>query len=293
MESLEETKLKNSTYLAPGIAGAVSGFTVVMALYPLDTLKTRLQSAQGFHKAGGFKGVYKGLTPVAIASMPSAALFFVSYETLKALMEPLVPPAFVPAAHSGAAAVAEIITCLIRVPTEIMKQRKQTYIGVDKRSSFSILYKAYKSEGIRRGVFRGYLSTVARDLPRSLIDMPIWEWLKEQVRRRNNGKVTSFQSACCGAAAGVVAGTLTTPFDVAKTRIMLAKSAHSTAHSLRIQTVLRMIYREAGLRGLFAGCTPRASAFMMSYFFFFGAYDEIKSNVEKRLQDEDTFKIWL
>lgn len=51
-----------------------------------------------------------GLTPVAIASMPISALYFVSYETAKTFVEPLVPPAFVPAAHSGAAGVAEIVS---------------------------------------------------------------------------------------------------------------------------------------------------------------------------------------
>ncbi|XP_073962338.1 mitochondrial S-adenosylmethionine carrier protein-like isoform X2 [Choristoneura fumiferana] len=271
-----------------GNAGAVAGLAVETGLYPLDTLKTRLQSAQGLHKSGGFKGVYKGLAPVAIASMPGAALFFVSYETAKALTEPLVPPAFVPVAHSGSAAIAELFACLIRVPTEIAKQRKQTYVGVDKRSSFSILYNAYKLEGIRRGLFRGYLSTVARDLPFGVIDIPIWEWLKEQVRRRNNGEVTSFQSACCGAAAAIVAGTVTTPFDVAKTRIILAEVEHTSAHSLRIQTVLRVIYREAGLRGLFAGCTTRVIALMLGSFVFFGVYEEVKSIVEKKLKDQGT-----
>lgn len=40
--------------------GALAGISVDVALYPLDTLKTRLQSQQGFQKAGGFKGVYRG-----------------------------------------------------------------------------------------------------------------------------------------------------------------------------------------------------------------------------------------
>ena len=42
-----------------------------MALFPLDTLKTRLQSAQGFWKAGGFRGIYSGLGSAALGSAPT------------------------------------------------------------------------------------------------------------------------------------------------------------------------------------------------------------------------------
>lgn len=41
-----------------------------MVLFPLDTLKTRLQSEQGFKNAGGFKGIYRGIGPQAIGSAP-------------------------------------------------------------------------------------------------------------------------------------------------------------------------------------------------------------------------------
>lgn len=41
-------------------AGAIAGLSVDVALYPLDTLKTRLQSQHGFYKSGGFSGVYRG-----------------------------------------------------------------------------------------------------------------------------------------------------------------------------------------------------------------------------------------
>ena len=43
---------------------------------PIDTLKTRLQSAEGFFKAGGFRGIYSGLSAAALGSAPGAALFF-------------------------------------------------------------------------------------------------------------------------------------------------------------------------------------------------------------------------
>jgi solute carrier family 25 (mitochondrial S-adenosylmethionine transporter), member 26 len=37
----------------------------------------------GFLKAGGFNGVYRGLSAAAVGSAPGAAVFFSSYETLK------------------------------------------------------------------------------------------------------------------------------------------------------------------------------------------------------------------
>lgn len=51
-------------------AGGFAGFAVDMSLFPLDTLKTRLQSPQGFLKAGGFSNVYKGIGPQMIGSVP-------------------------------------------------------------------------------------------------------------------------------------------------------------------------------------------------------------------------------
>ncbi|KAK2069834.1 hypothetical protein P8C59_004381 [Phyllachora maydis] len=67
-------------------AGALAGTTVDMALFPLDTLKTRLQSPQGFSAAGGFRGTYRGVGSAFLGSAPGAAFFFVSYEATKTLL---------------------------------------------------------------------------------------------------------------------------------------------------------------------------------------------------------------
>lgn len=47
---------------------------VDLALFPLDTIKTRLQSQQGFHKAGGFRGIYAGVPSAAVGSFPNGTL---------------------------------------------------------------------------------------------------------------------------------------------------------------------------------------------------------------------------
>lgn len=46
-------------------------------LFPIDTLKTRLQSEKGFIKSGGFKRLYNGLGPAAVGSVPTGKLHIV------------------------------------------------------------------------------------------------------------------------------------------------------------------------------------------------------------------------
>jgi solute carrier family 25 S-adenosylmethionine transporter 26 len=52
-------------------AGGTAGLTVDMTLFPLDTLKTRLQSPHGFFGSGGFRHLYKGVGTAAIGSVPT------------------------------------------------------------------------------------------------------------------------------------------------------------------------------------------------------------------------------
>ncbi|XP_047539996.1 S-adenosylmethionine mitochondrial carrier protein-like isoform X2 [Vanessa atalanta] len=270
----------SKSYFAPLFAGAVAGVSVDVTLYPLDTLKTRLQSQQGFHKAGGFSGVYRGLLTVATTSIPTTSLFFMSYETTKKAIEPMVKTQYAPLVHMLAASVGEVLACIIRVPTEIAKQRKQTYTGSEKRSSIRILVHAFHTDGFRNGVYRGFLSTVVRDLPFSFIELPLWELFKTLIKDRNDGQITSFQSGLSGSAAGALAAAATTPLDLAKTRIMLADD-YAATRKVRIRPVLADIYLQAGLRGLFAGVAPRMTAFMVGGFVFFGIYDYSKNLFEK------------
>ena len=59
------------------LAGAAAGVSVDVSLYPIDTLKTRLQSSQGFLKSGGFRGIYKGLSAAACGSAPGIVLLVI------------------------------------------------------------------------------------------------------------------------------------------------------------------------------------------------------------------------
>ncbi|KAK2580481.1 hypothetical protein KPH14_006221 [Odynerus spinipes] len=244
------------------IAGGAAGTCVDAALFPLDTLKTRLQSQHGFLKSGGFKGLYQGLLPVLIGSAPTAALFFVTYESIKATTQPLVNESFHAFLHMGAASLSEMVACLVRVPVEVIKQRRQALL-LDK-GNFDIKF-----------LYRGYWSTVLRDMPFSLVQFPLWEYFKNVWHLYVQRDIHPMESAACGSFSGAVAAAMTTPLDVAKTRIMLA-SKMTQRSELKLATMLRTIYAEQGINGLFAGVGYRVMWITLGGFIFFGVYEEAK-----------------
>ena len=53
----------------------IAGTTTDLIFYPLDTVKIRLQSKEGFWKNGGLKGVWKGVGSVIVGSGPGGEAF--------------------------------------------------------------------------------------------------------------------------------------------------------------------------------------------------------------------------
>nr|AAH19156.1 Solute carrier family 25 (mitochondrial carrier, phosphate carrier), member 26 [Mus musculus] len=262
---------------APGftaslVAGGVAGVSVDLILFPLDTIKTRLQSPQGFNKAGGFRGIYAGVPSAAVGSFPNAAAFFLTYEYVKSLLHTDSTSHFKPVKHMLAASTGEVVACLIRVPSEVVKQRAQVSAS---SKTLQIFLTILSEEGIQ-GLYRGYKSTVLREIPFSLVQFPLWESLKALWAWRRGHVVDSWQSAVCGAFAGGFAAAVTTPLDVAKTRIMLAKAGSSTAVG-NVLSAMHGVWRSQGLAGLFAGVLPRMAAISMGGFIFLGAYDQTRS----------------
>jgi hypothetical protein len=55
-------------------AGSAAGTSVDVTLFPLDTVKTRLQSQAGFWGSGGFRGIYRGIGPAFVGSAPNGII---------------------------------------------------------------------------------------------------------------------------------------------------------------------------------------------------------------------------
>lgn len=177
------------------LSGGFAGISVDLALFPLDTLKTRLQSADGFFKSGGFRGVYKGVSAAAIGSAPGAALFFGAYDTCKRKLQESKAkhnlPA--PAIHMVAAAVGESFACLVRVPTEVIKQRLQTGM----HASMSIAVNSIvKHEGVV-GFYSGFGATMLREIPFSLVQFPLYEGLKTAIKSYCGREAEAHEAALC------------------------------------------------------------------------------------------------
>lgn len=261
------------SFLVSLLAGGAAGTAVDVFLFPLDTIKTRLQSPQGFLAAGGFSRMYAGLGPAAVGSAPNAALFFCTYDTIKRQATGRFGLQDSPSVHMTAASCGEVTACLVRVPTEILKQRRQAGVG---DTGLAILKSILRTEGVL-GLYRGYFTTLAREIPFALIQFPLWEFLKKRLAE-STGQATPppWQGSVCGAVAGGFSAAVTTPLDVAKTRIMLAK-AHSLEAKVGAIGAIRTVFAEKGLPGIFAGVTPRVTWISIGGAVFFGVYEKTKS----------------
>ncbi|KAF8321963.1 mitochondrial carrier, partial [Cantharellus anzutake] len=256
-------------------AGAAAGTSVDLLFFPIDTVKTRLQSSQGFLAAGGFRGVYRGIGSVIVGSAPGAAVFFTTYDYLKHnLPSPISHPS--PLAHVFAASMGECAACLVRVPTEVVKSRTQTSTYGVAASSFDTFMNVMRADGVA-GLYRGFGITImreARSIPFTSLQFPLYEYLKRSLRERLPGKrvLHAYEASLCGSVAGGVAAALTTPLDVLKTRVMLDMRA-DRSEIPSITHRFRSIYRVEGVGALFAGVVPRTFWISAGGAVFLGVYE--------------------
>ena len=176
----------------------------------------------------------------------------------------------------AAASIGEVAACAVRVPTEVVKQRAQAVQAPSSLAALQSIWRLRKPSGALGGVgmigvwrelYRGWGITVMREVPFTVIQFPLWEAMKEW-RRRTEGRdsTTGWESGIFGSLAGAVAAGITTPLDVLKTRMMLAREKQA------ILPLLKSILRESGPRAFFAGIGPRILWISAGGAIFLGSY---------------------
>jgi len=255
-------------FLVALAAGGAAGTSVDVALYPIDTVKTRLQAANGFWKSGGFRGIYRGLSAATIGSAPGAAIFFSAYETTKPITRSIIGDSWL--SYSAASSVGEVCACTVRVPVEVVKQRMQAGQYKTLPEALKAIYNGPRGPA---AFYDGFTITVTREIPFAFIQFPLYEKFKTMWSKRQGNETTPLQGAACGSLAGGIAACLTTPLDVLKTRVMLQPDSATPATSLDI---LRKIVQTEGVGNLWSGVGPRTMWISIGGFVFFGAYEKAK-----------------
>ena len=240
-------------------AGATAGCAVEAALYPIDTIKTRLQamvSGGGIGaliKAGGGRALYSGVWGNLVGVAPASAVFMAVYEPVKQAVIKSQPSdrAFLGPLTAGVA--AGLASSVIRVPTEVVKTRMQTG---EFKHAFTALKTIVAREGAR-GIFAGYGSFLLRDLPFDAIEFVTYEQLKKGYKTavlKDERELNSAEHSVFGAGAGAATGLLTTPLDVLKTRLMI--QGQNGKYKNVLDCAVKIV-QEEGAGALFRGWQPR------------------------------------
>jgi len=259
------------------VAGGVAGTTVDVSLHPVDTIKTRMMSRDGFWKSGGLQGTWKGIVPIALGSAPTAAVFFSAYESAKKVFKAASGGQEHWSHHSIASSFGEIVACSVRVPTSIIATNMQVGKFSSVRQAASSVYAA----GGLGAFWTGFGTMVTRDIPFAFIQFPIYEGAKKKWAEYQGSPTSPLQGACCGSLAGAISGGLTTPLEVAKTRIMIdgPTEAQTKKYNGTLST-LTTVASEEGFLALYRGIAPRVFWITLGGFVFFGAYE----NASKQLR---------
>ncbi|KAI9668944.1 MAG: hypothetical protein M1817_005167 [Caeruleum heppii] len=227
-------------YLHSMLAGGIGGTSGDLLMHSLDTVKTRQQgdphmppkyssmssSYATIFRQEGVRGLYGGVLPASLGSFPGTIIFFGTYEYSKRHLLDAGVNAQV--AYLTGGFLADFAASFVYVPSEVLKTRLQLQgrynnpffrSGYNYRSTLDAARTIVRQEGFS-ALFYGYKATIFRDLPFSALQFAFYEqgqtWAKIWAGGKDIGLPMEFVT---GGAAGGLAGIITCPLDVVKTRI--------------------------------------------------------------------------
>jgi len=259
---------KKPRLVAKIIDGSIAGMVGVLATFPLDLAKTRLQNqvvgpdgvrlyTNPFQAVGvvarneGISGCYSGL---------SVNFGFISFEKAVKLAANDFFRDIMSDSNGSIAVSSEILAgacagalqSAVTTPMELLKIKGQEAGSSGKQfNAIASMKKLYAGEGVR-GFYRGWCATLVRDVPFSMVYFPTYANLKK-VEPFGGG---SWWYLTSGMLAGALAGLASTPFDVIKTRIQNSKAKGGGAAPSWMSVCRNTIEVEGG-SALFKGGAPR------------------------------------
>ncbi|KAA8904534.1 mitochondrial carrier domain-containing protein [Sphaerosporella brunnea] len=223
------------------MAGGLGGSTGDMLMHSLDTVKTRQQGAPTalkyattpkayrtiFMEEGLFRGLYSGVTPAFMGSLPGTVIFFGTYEYSKRyLIDHGCPDSL---AYLSGGLIGDLFASFVYVPSEVLKTRLQLQgrynnpfftSGYNYRGTLDAARTIVRVEG-PAALFYGYKATIMRDLPFSALQFAFYEQFRKwaKVYKGPGNDLGLPLEIATGAMGGGLAGIITCPLDVVKTRL--------------------------------------------------------------------------
>jgi len=280
------------------VLGSVAGAIGATIVYPIDMLKTRMQNQRGkgiyksygdcfqkLLKNEGPRGIYSGLLPQVIGVAPEKAIKLTVNDAIRrvgrrhsANGEITMPWEILAGSCAGACQVIftnplEITKIRLQVQGELISDAVRHSKAIRSKSALDIV----RELGLR-GLYKGALVCLMRDVPFSAIYFPTYANLKKYMFGWNpvdptmRKNLKSWELLSAGALAGVPAAYLTTPCDVVKTRLQVETTRDNKAYS-SIPNAFRSIWKQEGFKAFFKGGLARVCRSAPQFGFTLATYE--------------------
>lgn len=291
------------------VAGGVAGLTTVVALHPLDIVRTRFQVYDGRHAAvpsyrhtfhalstiarvEGLRGLYAGLVPAVFGSSLSWSLYFFLYSNIKERNRRQFRRAELgPSLHLLSAAEAGSIVAVITNPVWVVKTRLQLQApghgGCKPYLGFSDAFKSILREEGMRGLYKGLGPGLILVSHGALQFMAYEEGRKLLVSHRTrqaagqpdvvSGEqlMTAQDFAILGASSKLVAVMATYPYQVIRSRLQQRPSEDGVSRYVNTWHTFKATMRYEGVRGLYKGIVPNLLRVVPSSSLTFLVYESV------------------
>ncbi|KAI9484085.1 MAG: mitochondrial carrier domain-containing protein [Benjaminiella poitrasii] len=301
----------NSTMAQNALAGAMAGIGEHCIMYPVDSIRTRMQvltapdinkvrnHASKIHKHGP-RNLWRGVYSVIVGAGPAHAVHFATYEYCKEWLNNRLASNTKLRAHNSsfeisnqliasgsAGAIATFAHDALMTPFDVIKQRMQLRDSAY-RSVRECARKVYSTEGLK-AFYISFPTTVSMSIPFQSVQFATYEFFRS--RLDPEGSYNPKAHMIAGAIAGAVASSVTTPLDVIKT--LLQTKGSSTDVQIKnangLKEAASIIYNRYGLKGFFRGFKPRVLTNMPSTAISWSVYEYFKwflaSDVEDKFID--------
>ena len=258
-------------------------------MYPIDTLKTRLQLRSRDSAAAAATsltaGLYNGLPTSLLGQVPYGVLTFGGYAVYKQKLKSIFPKTNELLVYTTAAIMGDLTGSMWLCPSEVVKQQIQGGIQTDAKAAVSSILS---TDGVL-GFYRGYFGNVARDVPFRVFSLVSYEVVKKALLKRKEERsgianksvggvakeeaLSTKEAAICGAIAGSFSAAITCPLDKIKTMLMTGKYQGS------VIGCLKHVVKTEGFGGLGSGMVPRVGLIGPSVAIFFIVYEKVLSVV--------------